>query len=78
MGGGADTLPPSDRAAIASVGGYVTACTFYAVLTGGPAVGHPAPAILAQQVAIKPEIAAFLQSAADEAVANYAELARMP
>jgi hypothetical protein len=48
-----------------------------AVLTGGPAVGHPAPAILAQQVAIDPEIAKFLQTCADEAVAKYAELARI-
>jgi hypothetical protein len=47
------------------------------VLTDGPAVGHPAPAILAQQVAIEPETATFLQTCADEAVAKYAELARM-
>jgi hypothetical protein len=35
MGNGADTLPPSDRAAKASPGGYVTACIFYATLSGG-------------------------------------------
>jgi malectin (di-glucose binding ER protein) len=68
----------ADQTHMAMCGGYVIACTFYAVLTGGPAVGHPAPAILAQQVAIEPETATFLQTCADDAVAKYAELARMP
>jgi len=66
-----------DTVHLGMFGGYLVACTFYAVLTGQPAVGHPAPAILAQQVGIEAEMATFLQTAADRAVATYANLARM-
>jgi len=47
-------------------GGYAIACTFYTVLTGG--TEFPPPAILAQQVAIDPELADFIQEKARQAV----------
>jgi hypothetical protein len=50
-------------------GGYAVACTFYAALTGG--APFPPPAILAQQVAIDPETAAFIQQKARQAVDAY-------
>lgn len=51
-------------------GGYVVASTFYAALSGLSAAQHPAPAILAQQVAIPLDMAGVLQRAADQAIAT--------
>ena len=50
-------------------GGYAVACTFYAALAGG--APFPTPAILAQQVEIDPDLAAFIQEKAKQAVATY-------
>lgn len=58
----------ADGTHLGMFGGYLAACTFYAVFSGLPAAGHPAPAILAQQVPIAPEMARFCQRIADRAV----------
>jgi len=50
-------------------GGYAVACTFYAALTDG--APFPPPAILAQQVEIDPNLAAFIQRKAQQAVEAY-------
>ncbi len=50
-------------------GGYAVACTFYAALTGG--ADFPPPAILVQQVEIDPDLAAFIQEKAKQAVEMY-------
>ncbi len=47
-------------------GGYAVACTFYAALTGG--ADFPPPAVLVQQVEIDPDLAAFIQQKARQAV----------
>jgi len=47
-------------------GGYAVACTFYAALTGG--ADFPPPAVLVQQVKIDPDLAAFIQQKARQAV----------
>lgn len=50
-------------------GGYAVACTFYAALTGS--TNFPPPAVLVQQAAMDPAIAAFIQQHAVEAVREY-------
>ena len=52
-------------------GGYAVACTFYTFFTDG--ADFPPPAILAQQVAIDPALALFIQKKAREAVAKFGE-----
>ena len=55
-------------------GAYLTACVFYAVLTGESPVGHPFPAVLKQEIEIDKETAAFLQEVASETVQKYSAL----
>ncbi len=52
-------------------GSYLTACVFYAVLTGRSPVGLPCTATMAGQVAIEERTARFLQETAWEAVQRY-------
>jgi len=47
-------------------GGYAVASTFYAALTGG--ADFPPSAVLVQQVEIDPDLAAFIQQKARQAV----------
>ncbi|MGD2174833.1 MAG: hypothetical protein PVJ27_05475 [Candidatus Brocadiaceae bacterium] len=49
-------------------GSYLTACVFYAVLTGESPEGHPCEATLAGQVPIGEAEAAFLQRIVRETV----------
>ncbi len=55
-------------------GAYLTACVFYAVLTGESPVGHPFPAVLKQEIEIDKETAAFLQKVAWKTVQKYSAL----
>ncbi len=50
-------------------GGYAVPSAFYAVLAGGAA--FPPPAVLVQQVAIAPDVAAVIQEQALAAVRDY-------
>lgn len=52
-------------------GSYLTACVFYAVLTGRSPVGHPCMATMAGQVPVEQQTASFLQEVAWEAVKRY-------
>jgi len=54
-------------------GSYLTACVFYAVLTGRSPVGHPCMATMGGQVRIEEQTARFLQEVAWEAVRRYRE-----
>ena len=71
------TFHNADKVHLGMFGGYLMACAFYAVLSGRRVEGHPAPAVLSQQVAIAPDMAAFLQRAVDSAVARYPTLTRL-
>jgi hypothetical protein len=52
-------------------GSYLSACVFYAVLTGRSPVGHPCTATQAGQAPVDPETARFLQEVAWETVQRY-------
>ena len=54
-------------------GSYLSACVFYAVLTGRSPVGHPCTATQAGQAPVDPETARFLQEVAWETVQRYQE-----
>ncbi len=56
-----------------AAGSYLTACVFYAVLTGRSPVGHPCMATMGGQVQVKQQTARFLQEVAWEAVKRYRE-----
>jgi len=52
-------------------GSYLSACVFYAVLTGRSPVGHPCTATQAGQAPVDPQTARFLQEVAWETVRRY-------
>ena len=54
-------------------GSYLSACVFYAVLTGQSPVGHPCTATQAGQAPVDPQTARFLQEVAWETVQRYRE-----